>query len=168
MLRIAERSHNRVTTWFHMKAQDGVSPAESCAEFNDVVTDLFITLGYPCVYSESEFRTYICRLTCGMYRSGSARHVPFPKHPPIKNNEWSPSYDSHWHDWIRSRALPSYDELWSSIPVRTWEYDGWRSTLWSILPYCIRKDEALYLSTVIPYEDEELKEEGPVQEVRAD
>jgi hypothetical protein len=44
--------------------------------------------------------------------------------------------------------------------------------LWSTLPYCIKREESLYLSTVIPYiqEDEEggTEEAVPKEEVRAD
>jgi hypothetical protein len=44
--------------------------------------------------------------------------------------------------------------------------------LWSTLPYCIKRDETLYINTVIPYiqEDDEgeADEPAPKEEVRAD
>ena len=171
MLRINDRARDRVTAWFHLRRSDGWSPAESCAEFNDHVVQLFADCGYSFSSGKPDFRKYICRITCGKYATGKSI-VPFPKHPPGAFGTWSQSYESPWNDWIQARALPSYEELWSSIPVRNWEYSGWRHMLWSTLPYCIKREESLYLSTVIPYiqEDEEggTEEAVPKEEVRAD
>lgn len=171
MLRMAERSRNRVTTWFHVRRSDCWSPAESCAEFNDQVIRLFEDCGYSFSAGMPDFRSYICRITCGKYATGNSI-IPFPKHAAPAIGTWSFSYENHWNDWIITRALPSYEELWSSIPVRDWEYAGWRHMLWSTLPYCIKRDEKLYLNVVIPYilEDEEgtTDEALPKEEVRAD
>lgn len=171
MLRMADRSRDRVTAWFHVRRSDGWSPAESCAEFNDHVVQLFEDNGYSFSSGKPDFRKYICRITCGKYATGKSI-IPFPKHPPPSFGTWSQSYENLWNDWIRMRALPSYEDLWSSLPVRDWEYAGWRHMLWSTLPYCIKRDEKLYLNTVVPYiqDDEEgfTDEPAPREEVRTD
>ena len=168
---MAERSRDRITAWFHLRRSDGWSPAESCAEFNDHVIRLFEDNGYSFSSGKPDFRAYICRITCGRYATGKS-NVRFPKHLAPAVGTWSLSYEFFWNDWIHTRALPSYEDLWASIPVRDWEYAGWRHMLWSTLPYCIKRDETLYLNTVVPYiqEDEEggTDEAAPKEEVRAD
>jgi hypothetical protein len=144
--------YDPITKWFHGPREDGWRPVDSVMQFNDRVIQLFDAHGYSFPFNKEEFTRYICRITCGMTHSKSGT-VPLPKHPSPPA-DWHPAYDGVWNDWIQSRALPSYDELWNGIPIRRWELPEWRRTLWSVLPYCIKRSTHLYVGTVVPFLEE--------------
>lgn len=77
-------------------------------------------------------------------RRHASWEIQGPLSEPSYPEDWTPEYEAMWADWIdRECPLDSWeDEVVNptfGTCVRAWEPDGWRSEIYTFLPYWIRR-----------------------------
>jgi hypothetical protein len=151
-----------VARWFHRPGRDGWTPAQTLRDVADVCLGALAAQGLALSLADVPFRTLLCQALCVLYQgSPQGFALAFRRPPPTSFPPgWTEEHEFLWGVYLGTE-LPDWLALLADVKPCEWETDlpGWRTTLVSLFPHYLVREERLLIEAGLLFDEEE-DEEG--------